>query len=764
MNRLLPAVALLLGLVLTASAALEKQLELAGSNAGEIRRFLEAAEEKHGAAGQRAAAFLVEHMPAGDLQALESAFLLENLDLAFQARATFPWAKNLPEAVFLNEVLPYASLDETRESWRPGFLEKCAPLVADCQTAAEAAQVLNREFFNLIGVHYNTGRKAPNQSPSESVALGKATCTGLSIILVNACRSVGVPARIAGTPLWSDKRGNHTWVEIRDGDEWFFTGADEYNKNGLNRAWFTKDAAKAIADDWKHAIWATSWKRTGSHFPMVWDLENRTVPAVNVTARYVPSNDKPEPAGSIYVRLWEKKDGGRLVARVELLDAGGAVLQTITTKGDEADLNDMPELTVPPAGTHRLRITRDGEQRTADLQAGENKTLDLIWPELRPWLEVPAVQSWLSLPPDKRATAIPDEPLSKAEAGEAARLILQTLCKEASDTYGEELEQRVIHAAGKEMKWLEQRFGKAAPGERSLWISMHGGGGAPAAVNDQQWRNQIRLYAPEEGFVVAPRAPTDTWNLWHEGHIDTLFQRLIDLFVCERGVSPDRIYLLGYSAGGDGVYQLAPRMADRFAAAAMMAGHPNDAQPTGLRNLPFMIFMGARDAAYDRNKVAARWGDMLAALRKDDPDGYLHQVTIYPELGHWMNGQDRVALPWMARHTRDPWPKKVVWRQSARTHDRFYWLAMPADHAKKGQTVTAEVKGQVITIETKDVTRLQLRLSDELVDLDQPIRVTVNGAELFQGAVPRAVGPIWQSLRERKDPRSAATVTLDLQW
>ena len=36
---------------------------------------------------------------------------------------------------------------------------------------------------------------------------GVATCTGLSILLVDACRSVGVPARIAGTPLWS----NNSW-------------------------------------------------------------------------------------------------------------------------------------------------------------------------------------------------------------------------------------------------------------------------------------------------------------------------------------------------------------------------------------------------------------------------------------------------------------------------------------------------------------------------------------------------------------------------
>ncbi|WP_423839239.1 hypothetical protein [Undibacterium luofuense] len=45
-----------------------------------------------------------------------------------------------------------------------------------------------------------------------------------------------------------------------------------------------------------------------------------------------------------------------------------------------------------------------------------------------------------------------------------------------------------------------------------------------------------------------------------------MFARLIDDFVAVRGVHPAKVYLLGYSAGGDGVWQLAPRMPDRFAA------------------------------------------------------------------------------------------------------------------------------------------------------------------------------------------------------
>jgi transglutaminase-like putative cysteine protease len=87
-------------------------------------------------------------------------------------------------------------------SW---FYEKAKALARDCKTATEAVQVLNRDFFNRIQVHYHTGRKAPNQSPAESMASGKATCTGLSIIFVNACRAVGIPARVAGTALWTGK-------------------------------------------------------------------------------------------------------------------------------------------------------------------------------------------------------------------------------------------------------------------------------------------------------------------------------------------------------------------------------------------------------------------------------------------------------------------------------------------------------------------------------------------------------------------------------
>ena len=755
---------------------LQDPLDTAGANAAEIQGFIQSATDAHGDFGSKAAEFLVQGMSEQDLKTLDQEFLLENLEFAMKARESFPWAKSVPDEVFFNDVLPYASLDETREPWRKAMYAEVEKLVAGCQTTTEAAQAINKHYFKHIDVYYNTGRKKPNQSPAESKALNKATCTGLSIILVDACRAVGVPARVAGTPLWTNKRGNHTWVEIWDGGQWYFTGADEYNAQGLNRGWFVGDASKARADDWKHAIWATSWRNTGSHFPMVWNLRSKQVAGVNVTARYARQQQAKSDQVVTYFRVFDKQGGNRMVVTVEVLDQDGQVIGAVQSKAGQADLNDMPSLKLVSNSKFQARLKYANQLRMADFKTTTTPetTVQWNWADLQlvslktkvtdnSSENIEEIRQWLELPPESRSAAVPQLQLSREEAAQATDLIYSKLAAELKTEREAEMSQLVVKAAGKEMKYLEKVFGDAKPGERSLWISMHGGGGAPARVNEQQWKNQIRLYQPEEGIMVAPRAPTDNWNLWHEAHIDALFDRLIENYVLLRGVSPDRVYLMGYSAGGDGVYQLAPRMADRLAAASMMAGHPNDASPLGLRNLPFMIFMGGDDGAYKRNEVAAQWGEKLQQLRDDDPQGYLHKVTIYEGLGHWMQGKDQEALPWMAAHTRSAWPQQIVWRQSSRTHGRFYWLAVPLESAQGGQTLRAKVNQQHIDLQAEgDLKTVTLRLSDQLVDLDQPLEVTVNGKKTFSGSAKRTVKAIWTSLQQRMDPASAACAAVTI--
>lgn len=342
-------------------------------------------------------------------------------------------------------------------------------------------------------------------------------------------------------------------------------------------------------------------------------------------------------------------------------------------------------------------------------------------------------------------------PLRRADAEQARALLVASreesrrAAREAEFAAGELVEGEL------RMPFFLKVFGDEPPQGHSVFFSLHGGGGAPAAVNDGQWRNQQQLYTPAEGLYVAPRAPTNTWNLWHQPHIDRLFDRLIEMLVVTQRANRNRVYLMGYSAGGDGVYQLAPRMADRWAAAAMMAGHPNDASPLSLRNLPFSLQVGGRDTAYNRHAIAADWEKQLDALRQADPTGYEHFVKIYPEHGHWMQREDAVALPWMAKHTRNPVPRRVVWEQDDVLHNRSYWLAVDEENRKARSTVVAEIDGQQITVESKDLTKVTLHLDDRLVDLDRPLRIIANGRPLPEVLLERSIATLAHTLAERGD-------------
>lgn len=360
---------------------------------------------------------------------------------------------------------------------------------------------------------------------------------------------------------------------------------------------------------------------------------------------------------------------------------------------------------------------------------------------------------------------IPPPGMSRAAAEQAVSEAWRERVADERTTLETAWAEKAVTVQGKTLRWLEQRFGEKPADGWNLFLSLHGGGGAPARVNDQQWRNQIRLYQHPGSIFVAPRAPTDNWNLWHEAHIDGLLDRLIAAAVVTQGVNPDRVYLLGYSAGGDGVYQLAPRMADRFAAAAMMAGHPNEASPLGLRNLPFAIWCGAEDKAYDRNRIAGEWLAKLGELAVADPGGYVHSGKVVPGKGHWMDLEDRAALPWMACFTRDPWPKTLVWRQDDVTSRRFYWLSMPDGiQPKAGDVVRARVTGQVIEIESQDVNGITVRLSDRLVDLDQPVVIRVNGQVMCDTRIPRRTEDVRRSLEDRLDPELAAPAEVSFGW
>ncbi|MCC7170464.1 MAG: polyhydroxyalkanoate depolymerase [Planctomycetes bacterium] len=733
------------------SDALEAALVDAGANRVELERAIEGVADDQ-REGMR---WLIAHMPAADRSTLTSTFLIEHCTLAYESWRAAPWHAEVPHDVFQDAILPYASVDERRDLWREDFRERFLPLVADAKTAGEAATRLNRSIFDVVNVRYSTKRKKAQQSPYESMETGLASCSGLSILLIDACRAVGVPARFVGTASWSDDSGNHSWVEVWD-DGWHFTGAAEPTGRKLDRGWFKNRAKTAKAGDPKYGVFAVTWNDSPHSFPLVWEPSNTTIRAIDVTERYART-EPVVPAGCARVFVRVRDGTERKAIPLTLRDANGKTLFEGSSRDETADANDHvtavlalgATVTVLPHGSEPSTFTVERDEQLVDVAyravAAPPPTGSAI-DALRVHLERQGLEGVAAQEFAQRA-------LSKAEAAEAATLLWGAHADAIRRERAAEIDAGAITLGDQTMRFWSKTFGDKPKDGRSLWISMHGGGNAPPEINEQQFENQKRLYTLDEGIYLAPRAPTDTWNLWHEAHVDAFFARLIEDLVVLEDVDPNRVYLLGYSAGGDGVYQLAPRLSDRLAAAGMFAGHPNETKPIGMRNVPFALHVGADDAAYKRNAIAAQWGERLDELAAADPGGYLHQVQVHAGKGHWMDREERVALPWMASHTRDPRPTRIVWEQDDIVHDRSYWLAV--DRPDPKARVIATHSGQAITIElAKNVGPLRVLLDDTMVDLDQDVIVVREELEVHRGPVRRTIALLSRTLAERGDPRA----------
>lgn len=343
--------------------------------------------------------FLLVTMPAADRRKVPAEAISENIRLALDARHRFPWARQVPWPLFLNDVLPYACLDEARDPWRADFLKRFGEMVKDAPTRDAAAKTINARIQDEVGVKYSTRRRAPNQSPTDSMRQGLASCSGLSILLCDAFRSVGIPARVAGVPTWVTVNGNHNWVEVwlgadgspKPGDEvtpmlalqwaaaWRVT---EYNPDakGWDHAWFMERAAAADPAKRETWIYATSWARTGLTFPMVWNLRSTQVHGIDRTAAYhalVGGRKVPIAPDKTHLALRAYRGDKRVAALVSVTQ--GTANWVATTKGDDKDLNDVTRVEVPADGG-KVTVQCGDVKRTVTPEAGKELTVELHLP------------------------------------------------------------------------------------------------------------------------------------------------------------------------------------------------------------------------------------------------------------------------------------------------------------------------------------------------------------------------------------------------
>lgn len=769
--------------------ALDAPLQQAGTN----RAALVTALAKAPVAQREGMQFLIANMPERDLVSLSAEFLLENVALAYESLAQAPWAKQVAHELFLNEILPYANVTEDRDNWRARLREIALPLIADCTTPGEAAHRINQKLFKQLKVKYSTKRRASDQGPFETMQTGIATCTGLSILLVDACRSVGIPARVVGTPMWVNNSGNHTWVEVWDGD-WHFAGAAEASPQGLDHGWFVGNAAQAIANERQHAIYAVSFRKTGVTFPLEWKRGADYVPAVNVTTRYAKQSAAPAVvAMKLEVKVLNRPVGERVAAIISITDSADAKLHWEgISKTDPADVNDHVSFSLPQQRTYIVEAEQGGVKNKRYYSPGTN-TQDVLVIHMS---GVPVVMS-----PEPMICALPPKTMD-LKAGEVAAL--KTAVTEFFAASGEKQAgwkfsgslnglltknepavRRAVweaYLAAPIHRALKQSFDenkarsedKVSPytvkavGTRpaqgwALFIAMHGGGGAPQELNDSQWLKMQSYYRdhPEVGGYkyVALRAPNNEWNGFYTGYVYPLIANLVNQFLLFGDVDPNKVFIMGYSHGGYGAFAIGPKMPDRFAAIHSSAAAPADGvQPQTLRNTPFTYMVGEKDTDHGRIKRAQEFAAAIEKLRGERKDIFPVHVSVIANHPH-SGLPDREKIAEMYPAVRNPVPRELTWALTDPVIRDFFWLHV--DAPQRGQEFQVTCSGNRITVSAKNFSRGTVLVDSRLIDFQQPVILESAGKTTKHKLKPD-LRTLCETMQRRGDPELAFTASVPI--
>jgi hypothetical protein len=770
----------------TAADSLEARLAAAGTNRAQIALALKEAPAEQQAGLQ----FLLQSMPGSDLQTVSAGFLLENLKLAYEAWEQAPWHSKVSPDLFFNDVLPYACMNEKRESWRARLRAECLPMIAGAKSPGEAAHLLNQKIFPHFNVKYNTTRHRPDQSPGESIASGKATCTGLSILLVDACRAVGIPARVAGTPMWTNMRGNHTWVEIWD-NGWHFAGAAEPDNAGLDHGWFVGDASKAQTDVPQHSIYATSWKKTGVYFPLVWLPGDKSVNAENVTDRYTASSQNLSfNSVTLAVKVTDAA-GQRVTATVSVTDAADPTnVCSDRSRSGTADLNDFVSFKLVPG--HRYRVVGQLEGKKAETEVtlthADDQLVTLVLPEkASSTKEASPTETHPAHPLSTRRAAALQKELQKYFTASPARQAAWKFAskweklladnepevrKIAWGAYRQAPVHRELHAyfgsnivtfdkylSPYTVKKVGERPAKGWP----LFIAMHGGGNAPKELNDSQWKHMQIYYKdhPELGGYqyLALRAPNDTWNGFYDDYVYPLIDQLILQFRLFGDIDPNKVFIMGYSHGGYGAYAIGPKMPDRFAAIHASAAAATDGETTAetLRTTPFTAMVGEKDSAYGRYERNVKFRDQVKKLRGDRTDTYPVSVTIVQGNGH-TGLPDRDKIVDMYPVVRNPVPAELTWLMTDSVVKDFFWLHVPKP-GKQQEVLASFSNNRFVVTANERVESVTVLMDSRMVDLRKPIDIELNGSTVTRRRVP-SLKTFCQTLARRGDPEFAFSAEL----
>ncbi|MFN0055084.1 MAG: alpha/beta fold hydrolase [Planctomycetales bacterium] len=269
-------------------------------------------------------------------------------------------------------------------------------------------------------------------------------------------------------------------------------------------------------------------------------------------------------------------------------------------------------------------------------------------------------------------------------------------------------------------------------------------------------------------------------------------------------IDAERVYLIGHSMGGFGAYHHIQRQPDRFAAVVVNAGSWSLGYWPAIRGTPLYIIQGVNDAQkgyrwHYTDIEYARWSDKLLSKYELDHvywehDGEHGVADGRPYLEKFLSSAAEIR--------RDPYAPHVAlgspagfkrWYCFPVEHNRWLtlnetvrgtirydelldnddeneeddfdlWRLEHRTSRREGASLDAVDRGDnTVLVKTRNVSRFTVWLHPQMIDVDEPVTIIVDGDERFDGSVHPSLATALESYLRRRDWGLVYPIKIELE-
>lgn len=314
-------------------------------------------------------------------------------------------------------------------------------------------------------------------------------------------------------------------------------------------------------------------------------------------------------------------------------------------------------------------------------------------------------------------------------------------------------------------------------------VALHGAGGT-----GDRYIYTWAKHAQEHGYLVL--APTSGRRGWGAARGERIVLSAIADVRESFNIDTNRLFIDGTSAGAQAAWMYALRSPGMFAGLVSRSGAVDQLTTLLLpnaQNTPVYIVHGLKDRIIPVDNIKK----VRRALMRLGCD---LEFRLDTKSGHsTFSDQTPRIIEWMAGRARDPYPQDVRFIFRSLKHPRAYWLQaeLLTDNvfdpsrpivvpkvggepltgelrdnyllsmAKAGMAVlNGKIAGNSIEVTAKHIIGYTILLSDELLDLDDPVEVHTNRKKSFYGKVRRSLPFMLEWARRNRDPEMLFSANL----